>query len=405
MKIALTIKFINVYEKLLKLILFSFFIICVLDPASKLTNMKIPLFGIVLIFGVIYMLWIEGKILTNKNVLIYFVLFSIVIPGLALINVLVFNSDNLQNFNIIGSLKNYSFLVLIFLLLNLKFNSLKLLVIALTIMSLIIIGFYLVFKFQLIPGIGSRLNEFGIKYTIFKLAPGNFFGYSHTRIYFWTSPLLVLSIGYYANRYSKYKKAIQLLLLSINIFGMLISGSRINVFFSIFVAFIIIYFQHFNLKRFLFLIMLFTALLVGIIYKYEDIEFSKSASDSTKIEMINQYFDIYTSSIKNLIIGEGLGAGFYIESRGIYLTFTELTYFEIIRKYGFVLGGFLIYLMILPLMFYKKIDNNDRWIIFVYACYLVMAFFNPFYFSSSGFLLLMFTLITAFKVQSEAYVN
>lgn len=396
---------INFLDSVYSCIVFLFFLVCLLDPAGRLTGLKIPLFISVLFLGLLIILGDGDRKPLNKNIVLFYFLMGILVPLVSIFNVLIFNWNNLSNFNIVGGIKNYSFLILVIIFSTYKKNTLKLMIIALTILSLVMILMFLVIKLQIKPNIGSELNSFGVKYIIYQFAPGNFMGFEHLRLYFWTSPLLVLAIGYYANKvvYSG-RKLKYIILMSINVIGMILSGSRINIVFSVFVAFMIIFFQHITNRRFLWLFAVSLFAVVIISSKIKDVEFERSNSDTTKIEMVKQYVSIYFKDTRNFLIGEGMGAGFYIESRGKYLTYTELTFFEIIRKYGFMLGGVLIFLMLLPLKFYNKVDIKSRWILFVYGSYLIMAFFNPFYFSSSGFLLLIFTLVTIFTKENTILI-
>jgi hypothetical protein len=106
---------------------------------------------------------------------------------------------------------------------------------------------------------------------------------------------------------------------------------------------------------------------------------------------MTEYLNIFSNPI-NFFAGQGTGSDFFTSSRGNSSN-TELTYFEIIRRLGIILGIFQIFMMFFPILFALFRKTVNQWIFLPYFIYLLMSISNPFYFNSSGMLLLSFVLI------------
>ena len=112
------------------------------------------------------------------------------------------------------------------------------------------------------------------------------------------------------------------------------------------------------------------------------------ASNSTKLTSLGDYLTGF-SDLTSLLFGKGLGAYQHWTGRGYYYI-TELTYLEIIRNFGLLLGGVMILLLLYPIVyaFMLRRSYNEKHIIIGYALYLLMCASNPNLFSSMGMLIL-----------------
>ena len=90
-----------------------------------------------------------------------------------------------------------------------------------------------------------------------------------------------------------------------------------------------------------------------------------------------------------MLFGKGLGSYETWSLRGDFYI-TELTYFEVFRNFGFLMGLVMVILMIYPIIytFIIRPSYKDKHIIIAYAAYLVMTMTNPLFFSSMGMLIL-----------------
>jgi hypothetical protein len=125
------------------------------------------------------------------------------------------------------------------------------------------------------------------------------------------------------------------------------------------------------------------------------------ASNSVKLLMLNDYAAIF-SDPSNLVFGKGLGSYEYWSGRG-YKFDTELTYLEIIRNFGLLLGGLMILLLIYPIVYAFILHRSykEKNIVLAYAAYLVMSMSNPLLFSSMGILILGLVIANIFIYDAD----
>ena len=122
-----------------------------------------------------------------------------------------------------------------------------------------------------------------------------------------------------------------------------------------------------------------------------------SIDDISNYIKLQHYRDIIKllSQTKILLFGQGLGTKFFSEARQREVKTIELTYLDILRKFGFIIGLAYIIMLLIPI---KKLFNKkysyDHYLYIGYIGYLIMSFSNPFIFSSSGMLVLSIILYT-----------
>lgn len=107
-------------------------------------------------------------------------------------------------------------------------------------------------------------------------------------------------------------------------------------------------------------------------------------SNNVKLGHIKSYFNHFKTM--NLLIGDGLGTSFYTEGFKSHAYITELTYFEMFRRFG--VFGFSI--LLIWLLYPLKVLYKNKEILSWYPVYLMAAGTNPLLFSSTGMLLLVF---------------
>ena len=127
---------------------------------------------------------------------------------------------------------------------------------------------------------------------------------------------------------------------------------------------------------------------------------SIEASNNVKLGHLKSYLQEF-KDWKTLLFGQGLGSYFYSGGYHGMTSNTELTYLEIIRRFGIIFGGFLIGLMFYPLLAIKKSNFNYVWLFLAYGCYLFMISFNPFFFSSTGMIILSIVLYKMDQLKRE----
>jgi hypothetical protein len=358
---------------------------CLVDPLDKIFGLKlISLSLFFILFSLNKIFSVSSEFLISK-ILIYFVIcFSILIPASSIL--MHPNEFDFQYY------KPYFFLFIAIPFYNINYDFAKPFVRILDILCVanVLLFIYIV----LFPDTIMLIYDFGGRYSIFSMPTKNYGSFSYIALYFQISPLFIVSFCFNLSNFIINKTKLSLILLLINFLALLICGSRNNII-GAFFAPIILFFVFYNKLS----IKILTSVLFLFIFSYyapDLIEIlSKPDSDTTKINFINEYLNLLSDPLI-FLTGQGIGSDFFTSSRGASSN-TELTYFEIIRRLGFIFGVLQIFLMFLPLFFLKFLKTSNHWIFLSYFLYLIMSISNPFYFNSSGMLLLSFVLIEIVK--------
>lgn len=366
----------------------SFLLATLFDPADKVLGLKLPLYLACWGMGLVACLMSRQQIKISSKLLMYAFLI-ILIPILSISY--YFISDGSEPFEGFLLLKAYLFISFAVLVYITKFDTLKYLSVALTVLAISILALTAIVLAY--PDMYTPLYKLGEEFGIFSIDGGRDYGagIKWFQMYFVTSPMLVIPIAYYFDLMKTLKsgRLFYGTLTLINICAMFIAGTRNNLIMAIFLplALVILY----SRRR------LYVAMVIAIVAGlfvfawHEEIGAffdPTEASNSTKLAMLGDYAAIF-SDPSNLIFGRGLGSYEYWTGRG-YKFVTELTYLEIIRNFGLLFGGLMILLLVYPVLYAFVLQRSykEKNIILAYAAYLVMSMTNPLLFSSMGMLIL-----------------
>ena len=158
-------------------------------------------------------------------------------------------------------------------------------------------------------------------------------------IYYKTSPLLIFGLSYMSHTYRLKSPAFKLLIISLCLFTLFVSGTRANIIAG---ALIIIYFIYSNyfsrnsvIKYTYWLIFSMLVLYIApflMTYVFD----AGELSNRRKINYINDYINFWSNDTFALVFGQGLGGGLILaQARKVHV---RANYFEIIRMFGIV-GG------------------------------------------------------------------
>lgn len=367
---------------------------CLVDPLDKIFGLK--LISLILLFSIFLLIKIyntSNANLVSKKLVYFITLFSILIP---------FSSIFFHPFQFdFQYYKPYFFLFIAIPFYSVNYNFVKSFV---KILNILCIANVLLFIYILLsPDSILLIYDIGEKYSIFSMPRKEYGSFSYIALYFQISPLFIVSFCYNLYIFINKKNTLTLFLLLMNLLALLICGSRNNIIGAIMSIVILFYsyYNNLNIKILISTVFIF----VLSYYSLDLIEIlSKPDSDSTKINFVNDYFNILSDPLI-FFTGQGIGSDFYTTSRG-YSSNTELTYFEIFRRLGFIFGTLQIIMMFLPLLFVKILKTSNIWMFISYFIYLFMSISNPFYFNSSGMLLLSFVLIEIVKFNNyKKYSN
>jgi hypothetical protein len=299
-------------------------------------------------------------------------------------------------------LKSYLFISILPIICVLRIDLTKPAVAIVSMLSVSTITIFLISYFNF--SFATKLYmEFGQPYGLWSMGTkdyGRFFLPNAQQVFFHTATLIIIPISYFAMKiyYSKgAAKTFYSLLLLINIVAMFLGATKTNIVVSITLPMFVVYWYSKRKKAILWgTILLFTAC---IMYNFGEIKMMLSLnepSNSLKLSYIKDYLSLFRD--KNILLfGQGLGSFFYTTVRG-WKYLTELTYFEFIRSYGIILSLPLFALILYPLSKLRSKQFYSRHYIFIaYLFYLIMAFSNPLFVSSSGMLLLVLVLYKTFS--------
>jgi hypothetical protein len=370
-------------HRILNIFIILFLIICIFDPADKITGLKVELFILCwLIFGLLFFTEIiESKI---RFGLITYIFLMILIP---VVSIFLYQlSNNVENTEGIQLLKSHIFISFAFLLVIAKINLVTHLSVLLSLLSSIIIAISILTAMY--PLLQLPIQLFGEKYGV--LLSGTRF-YSESvglkQIYYVTSPMIVIPIVHYLHlAISHVKKSKYIILTIINFTGIFLAGTRSNMLGGILCLLIVLLISSRKKYFIIFTISIGLFALIWVLGPEINQVFSLAEkSNSIKLGLLKEYSTIFNNP-KTLLFGQGLGSYYYWEIKGFSAFITELSYLEIIRTLGLFLGLPMLGLIFFPIIYsyYSHRLFSNKIIIVAYVVYLGMAALNPLIFSSLG---------------------
>lgn len=393
-------------NKFLRIVLILLMTVCIFDPADKLLGLKVPLFALGwFLFG---LMAIRKNMNISKNMIIYLTLF-ILIP-LVSIAYYFFTGSDFINYDGYIYFKPYLFLTLAIILYASKIDLIKPTVAIITLVSIATIVILIVTYFN--TSLMTSINDVGRRYGIVSMGRHRNYGSSVLPnvggVYFHVANLIVFPVGYFTIKtlFSKgVTKTIYGLLLLINMAAMFFSATRNNIIACLLVPISIVYWYS---KRKIFILCVVIFLSVLCIINMDAIKNSMFRPDEHsnryKLSFLKDYLTLFADE-EVLLFGQGLGSYFNTTMRG-YVSLTELTYFEFIRRFGLILSLPSFALLLYPLSKLRlKRYRSIHYLFIVYLFYLIMTFFNPFLMSSSGMLLLSIILYKTFSPVSLSYIR
>lgn len=353
-------------KKMFNIALLLLALITILDPTGKIFHSKTIIFVIVFSFK----FFLKKKI-GSKDVMIVTLFICI-----NMISIFIGSQNKYFDFQIaLGVIKAFSFLLLL-LVLDEKDRLLDKMMDVLFILASVILLLFILFKFT---GIYLEIYRyFTTEKETIMIAYRNIGGMKLPMFFHKSSPLLIFLFSRLIYDVFIYKKnqKIKLIIVSLAIF---LSGTRSLYLSMVVIVFIIYAINLVKKKKFMQLnLLVVMAFFIGI--KLLNILIMKSDFESTmiKYESLGSYLNHIT------FWGEGVGSGFFNEGRKKIVYISELTYFEMFRRYGFLWSVPLTLFLINPLRRKKLFVDKLSYLI-----YLVIGGTNPLIFSSTGFLIII----------------
>jgi len=363
-------------------------LLSIFDPADKLLGLKLTFFVLSMFYGFFWGLIRTGSVKIPLELLAY-VFIMIFIPFMSIC--LYFIAGGGEPFEGFQMIKAYVFISFSLILYLTRTNIFKGLSFILSMLSVVIICIFTILLYE--PSLIFSIYNFGRYFGVFYLDDRNYgSGLRLTQIYFASSPMLVISIAYYYHkaRFSEKKKIFYDAIVFLNVIAMFIAGTRNNMIVSLLLPLTLYFIYTKNRALSAAIISVVVVLVVAFFHSEIEVLFDPSeVSNSIKLALIQDYLAIFSDPL-DLMFGQGLGAYYYWTAKGAYYYVTELTFFEIIRNFGVILGGGMILLLMYPIIYTYVINKKytEKHIIIAYMFYLIMCFSNPNLFSSMGMLIL-----------------
>jgi hypothetical protein len=367
----------------LKFIIIIFLSVCIFDPADKILGLKVELY---IACWVVFISLYTKEIINNKIKigLIIYIFGMILIPIISMFFYQL--SNNIGDTQALSFLKSHIYITFAFLLFTIRMNIIPYLSILLTVLSIGIISvsiLTIIFPFLDIP-----IRIFGIKYGILLTGTRAYSEAVQLRqIYFVTSPMIVIAIAHYFHKaLNNISKKRNMFLTFINLIAITLAGTRSNLIGGVLSlsAVLII-----NSKNKILAITVINLLIISfLIYFWPEVSDVLSLdedSNSVKIRLLTDYKEIFSNS-KDLLFGQGFGSYYYFTAKSKFDWITELSYLEIIRTLGLLLGIPMLVLIFFPII-YRIFSNKpfqSRIVVSAYMVYLAMSSLNPLIFSSLG---------------------
>lgn len=380
-----------------KFALVLLFTTAIFEPSDRVFGLKVPLFTLFILLGIIALLIGDGFSMPSFAQLLYVCTFALLFPLWGLAVSVVFNPTNLGTDGL-QYFKSHLFLIFsLFLapLALLRFGE-KTFIRLLVILAHVIIGLFVI-SLVVPPTIYSGILIFGRQTNLFLLGGREYAGVFFPTVYYVTAPLLVFSVAYYLERATRQLDRTTSYLAIVSTVGLFLSGTRNAILMSLLIpAF------YFMLQRRGRLVLVFAlpALLVlgaGVLESMFD---PKDVSNSAKLAYLPDYSAILAEP-KNLLLGQGLGARFFAHGLGEIVSITELSYFEAVRTYGIVIALAFVAYLIYPLVLLARTRDRTCYLTVGYAAYLVQSYSNPYLMSSNGMLVLGLVAAIAFQFKGQ----
>jgi hypothetical protein len=371
-----------------RLILLVFIVLCVFDPANQISAWKTPVF-IALWIATLLSAVLFGADLGRLLELAIYVAVFVLIPVLSII--LYYAIDGRQPFEGFALLKGYLLFSLALVLALNKIDLLPQLSAALTVLAICVIAVFAVLLLH--PGLYDWMKAVADPTGVLVLDKRSY-GKDITflQVYFVTSPMLLIAIAYYFDRAITVTgvgdKLLYSSVVAVNIAGMVLGGTRNNIFASLLLPFLLwpIYTRR-PVRYLLFSVGVAAVMALPFLNYFGAFFDPLEHANRIKLATFQDYFAVLSNPV-TLLFGQGLGA-YQTWTVKNFNYITELTYLEMLRNFGLLGTLPLLTLLLLPVEnAFIQSGRQEHSLAIAWLLYLVVCFSNPNLFSSMGILIL-----------------
>lgn len=219
------------------------------------------------------------------------------------------------------------------------------------------------------------------------------------QMFFKTSTLFFVALCHSLKR----REFISVILYSLTI---IVSGTRANILMLAFTVILYFCFLYQNRRvRLVFRIVCFAlaiAILVDgrLVESIMDMFARKASSDEVRDGHLKGIFEFWKEAPIKFLIGSGYSSEFYSYGIKNMTANVELSYWNLLRQVGLFLFIPMMVMYLYPAFKLLKIKRHQE-IVLAYVVYLVIAYTNPFLYSSTGMTLLLYMYILYFTSKKE----
>lgn len=364
--------------RLIDIVYFLFMLTASFDPTGFHSRLKDLLFAVLVIYGLIYCFKRRQYIASINRITILGVL---LIPLWGMF--IAYITGNLTNASYaMGQVRSMLYIFIFFFMVTMRFEVL-LKVIWVNGIILAVATVLLFFLSELGGIFLAAIYKYGSVSENYMMAYNrNFLGFAINGLYYKTGSLIIFSFIY--NLY-QYKGPFRHLLSFILFLSLFIAGSRTPMLVQVLILFIYFYDKK-VLGHFLTIAASIVVALAFVMVTYMLATQENEASNEVKYDNFESYVQDISEG-GHVIWGAGLGSEFYALGRGTKLSYSELSYMDILRMYGLPVGLCFIFLFFAPFFWLYRYFARSLFLkryCWGYVLFLVLAGTNPLLLGSVG---------------------
>jgi hypothetical protein len=249
-------------------------------------------------------------------------------------------------------------------------------------------------QFSIIFDFGIEWISFFTENNVSLLGERSYAGFTFPYIYFLASPILVFLCAYDIESFLSQPSVISFMLMALSLFALVLTGTRAHILISlIFIPFY--WFAIFSRRKGMWVVLLLLALVLFLSISgsplLESFFSLKEESNAIKASFLARYSELF-NDFWSFVFGQGFNAHAWSSVFRSMIVFdigaskTELTYLELVRAFGIVVGGGYVVLLIAIVVKTRDLSREHRWIFPAVTLFLVDSAVNPYLFSTNGIL-------------------
>ena len=364
--------------RIVDILYFLFLVTLSLDPTGFHSRLKDLLFVVLVIYGFIYCLkrrqYLAG---INRVTLLAFLL----VPLWAMFIAYITNSLTNTPYAM-SQMRSMLYVTIFFFVVTMRLNVL-LKVVWINGIIMAAVTLVLFFLSQLGGVFLAVIYDYCNASGNFTMAYNrNFLGYNINGLYFTAGSLIIFSFVYTLYQYHGRLKLIWSTVLFISL---MVAGSRTPMLVQLLILLVYLYDKNI-MGKFLTRVSALALLGMLVMVTYLLATQEKEASNEVKYDNFESYVENMGDK-GHLVWGAGLGSEFYAKGRGVKLSYSELSYMDILRIYGLPVGIGFIFLFFAPCFWLWKYFPRSQFLkryCLGYALFLILSGTNPLLLGSIG---------------------